>query len=141
MLSNASVDLILHDCYYVVAHFHYVLSIRATSAIIMGAFHYWPLFSRSTANTFLAFTGTFLFSVGVNGVFLPMHSLGVERIPRRYINYSPLIRSVNQFIGYSLLCTLFSTMLLFISLKFFALNIVSTPHASEFENFFGHPVQ
>merc|ERR1712218_163332 len=124
VLSNAAVDLILHDTYYVVAHFHYVLSIGATSAIIIGAFHYWPLFSRSTANTFLALTRTFLFSVGVNGVFLPMHSLGVEGMPRRYINYSFLMPSGNKLIGFNLMVTIVATVILLSLLKPSMANLV-----------------
>jgi len=141
VLSNASVDLILHDTYYVVAHFHYVLSIGATSAIIMGAFHYCPIFTRSNAPDFLALTASGLFCFGVNGVFLPMHSVGVEGMPRRYINYDFLMASYNKFIGLSLLVTLVATFLLFFSLKFFAQNFLVSPSVPCYEHFFGCPVK
>merc|ERR1712141_721298 len=71
--SSATIDLDLHDTYYVVAHFHYVLSMRATSAVVIRSVHYWP-------------------------VFFPIHKLGIERMPRRYIHYSPLIVRTNRLI-------------------------------------------
>lgn len=87
VLSNSTVDLILHDTYYVVAHFHYVLSIGAASAIIMGTFYYSPLFFGMTSNEFIALLNTWTFAIGVNGVFLPIHQLGLEGFPRRYVSY------------------------------------------------------
>merc|ERR1712218_747745 len=98
VLSNASVDLVLHDTYYVVAHFHYVLSIGATSAVV---------------------TGTLLFCFTVNGVFLPIHSVRLEGMPRRYTNYSFLIASINKVIGLFLILTLCSTVLILVALKTF----------------------
>lgn len=140
-MSNASVDLILHDCYYVVAHFHYVLSMGATSAIIIGAFHYWPLFVGVSCTEMVSLLGSVLFCVSVNRVFLPIHSLGVEGMPRRYINYSFLMESINKFIGISLLLTLMSTFLLFFSLKFFGTNFLHNSKVGCNEQFFGTPVK
>lgn len=142
VLSNATVDLILHDTYYVVAHFHYVLSMRATSAVIMGSFHYWPIFTRLFFGDFLAFLGSWLFCFSVNGVFFPMHSLGVEGMPRRYINYSFLITSTNKFIGYCLVVTLLSTMLMLFTLKTFLRNFLIYSGSSECQEFFfGYPIK
>merc|ERR1712189_105095 len=115
--SNASVDLILHDTYFVVAHGHYVLSIRATAAIIIGSIHYWPIFTGLFCSEILCYLRTFLFSISVNGVFFPMRSLRVERIPRRYINYSFLITSTNKFIRFILISTIVATVILLVSLK------------------------
>jgi len=122
VLSNASVDLILHDTYFVVAHFHYVLSIRATAAIIIGSIHYWPIFTGLFCSEILCYLRTFLFSISVNRVFFPMHSLRVERIPRRYINYSFLITSTNKFIRFILISTIVATVILLVSLKTFISN-------------------
>lgn len=128
VLSNASVDLMLHDTYFVVAHFHYVLSMRATSAVIMRSLHYWPIFTRLYHSDFIVYVSSLLFCFSVNRVFFPIHSLRVEGMPRRYVNYSVLIASTNKFIGYSLILTIISTVILLVSLKtflgsFFVLNI------------------
>merc|ERR1719408_39826 len=130
VLSNASVDLVLHDTYYVVAHFHYVLSIRATSAVVMGTYFYWPIFSRLSVPHLLGLTSTLLFCFTVNRVFLPMHSLGLEGMPRRYTNYSFLMSSVNKVIRLFLILTLCSTVLILISLKTFFANFLS--HSDNF---------
>merc|ERR1712136_325423 len=119
VLSNASVDLVLHDTYYVVAHFHYVLSMRATSAVVMRTYFYWPVFSGNSVPHFLRITSTLLFCFTVNRVFLPIHSLRLERMPRRYTNYSFLMSSINKVIGLFLILTLCSTILILISLKTF----------------------
>jgi len=143
VLSNASVDLVLHDTYYVVAHFHYVLSMGATSAVVIRAYFYWPVFSGSSVPHFLGITSTLLFCFTVNRVFLPMHSLGLERMPRRYTNYSFLIASVNKVIRLFLVLTLCSTVLMLISLKTFFSNLLS--HNDSFlssqETVIGYPVK
>merc|ERR1712136_161059 len=143
VLSNASVDLVLHDTYYVVAHFHYVLSIGATSAVVIGAYFYWPVFSGLSVPHFLRITSTLLFCFTVNRVFLPMHSLRLEGIPRRYTNYSFLIASINKVIRLFLILTLCSTVLLLISLKTFFGNFLSynDTFLSSQETVTGYPVK
>lgn len=117
VLSNASVDLILHDTYYVVAHFHYVLSMRATSAVVIGSLFYWSIMTGVFNSEWGVILSSLLFCVGVNRVFFPMHSLRVERIPRRYINYSFLMTSRNKLIGFNLIVTIVSTVILLALLK------------------------
>lgn len=111
VLSNAFVDLLFHDTYYVVAHFHYVLSMRATYSVIIGVYHWWPLFQRQyywNAGSFI-FWG-FLF-IAVNLTFIPMHFLGIEGIPRRYVGY------VDYIANYNVLCS-FRSFLALIALVF-----------------------
>ncbi|KAH0446547.1 hypothetical protein IEQ34_024617 [Dendrobium chrysotoxum] len=69
ILANASLDVALHDTYYVVAHFHYVLSMGRTFNENLGRIHFWSLF------------------VGVNLTFFPQHFLGLAGIPRRIPDY------------------------------------------------------
>merc|ERR1712170_9473 len=88
VLSSASIDLLLHDTYYVVAHFHYVLSMGAVASLVMGVYFWAPLFSGVSPASVYAYWFLGLFFFGVNITFMPMHTLGMKGFPRRYSSYS-----------------------------------------------------
>jgi len=116
VLANAGVDVALHNTYYVVAHFHYVLSLGAVFGIFCG-FYYW--FGKMSGKEFPEWAGKLHFwttFIGVNLTFFPQHFLGLAGMPRRYPDYPDAFHGWNEISSFGAYISFASTLFFFVML-------------------------
>ncbi|MBA3879897.1 MULTISPECIES: cytochrome c oxidase subunit I [Sphingomonas] len=117
VLANGGIDDYMQDTYYVVAHFHYVLSLGAVFSLFAGFSYWFPKMSGRMMNEALGQIHFWMFFVGVNLLFFPMHFLGLQGMPRRIPDYSPAFAKYNEWasLGYMIMAA---------SMVFFFANVI-----------------
>ena len=95
-LGALSTDIHLHDTYFVVAHFHFVMVGGTLTALLGGVFHWWPKIWGRMYNDFLGRVGCFLVFSGFNLTFFPQFVMGSRGMPRRYASYDPEYQIFHQ---------------------------------------------
>ena len=118
MLANAGVDRALHNTYYVVAHFHYVLSLGAVFAIFAGWYYWFPKMSGYMYSEFLGKLHFWLTFIGANVLFFPQHFLGLAGMPRHYADYPDAYAGWNRVSSIGAYITTLGTVVFFIGLIF-----------------------
>ncbi|MBD2576695.1 cytochrome c oxidase subunit I [Oscillatoria sp. FACHB-1406] len=116
-LGTAPFDLHVHDTYYIVAHFHYVLFGGSVYGLYAGIYHWFPKMTGRMLNEPLGKVHFILTFIGTNLTFLPMHELGLQGMPRRIAMYDPKFESINH------ICT-YGSMILGFSILPFIVNII-----------------
>nr|ASL24609.1 cytochrome c oxidase subunit 1 [Khawia sinensis] len=112
ILSACVLDTILHDTWFVVAHFHYVMSLGSYISVILMFLWWWPLLSGYSFNKYLLQAHCILSQVGFNLSFFPMHYFGLCGLPRRVCAYDPTFYSINLVCTFGSLISVFSGILL-----------------------------
>ena len=120
VLSQAGVDRAYHDTYYVVAHFHYTMSMGAAFTIFAGIYFYFGKMSGRHYNEFAAKIHFWMFFIGVNVTFFPQHFLGRQGMPRRYIDYPEAFAYFNKISSFGALLS-FASFVLFFGIMIHAL--------------------
>jgi len=128
ILANAGLDIALHDTYYVVAHFHYVLSMGAVFAIFAGFYFWIGKFSGLQYSEVLGQIHFWIFFIGVNVTFFPMHFLGLAGMPRRIPDYP------DAFAGWNLIASYGSYLSAISSLFFFYVVYHTFVHGEKVNN-------
>jgi len=128
ILANAGLDIALHDTYYVVAHFHYVLSMGAVFAIFAGFYFWIAKFSGLQYSEVLGQIHFWIFFIGVNVTFFPMHFLGLAGMPRRIPDYP------DAFAGWNLIASYGSYLSAISSLFFFYVVYHTFVHGEKVNN-------
>ncbi|YP_003795544.1 cytochrome c oxidase subunit I (mitochondrion) [Panonychus citri] len=143
--SNSCLDIALHDTYYIVAHFHYVLSMGAVFAIFSGLFMWFPLMYNFYMNMNFLKIHFWSSMIGINLTFFPQHFLGLMGMPRRYSDYLDSMYMWNFLSSLGSMITFISTVFfLYIMLEMFLMNkmiLMFESNSNNMEFFFFSPLE
>mgnify|MGYP000947780814 FL=1 len=115
VLANAGIDTYMHNTYYVVAHFHYVLSLGAVFALFAGFYYWFGKMSGRQLNKPLGHLHFWIFTIGVNVLFFPQHFLGQDGMPRRIPDYPEAYAAYNLMSSYGYAIMAFGMVFFFIN--------------------------
>jgi cytochrome c oxidase subunit 1 len=118
ILANAGIDTVMHDTYYVVAHFHYVLSMGAMFGIFAGIYYWFGKMSGRQYSEFFGKLHFWLFFVGVNVTFFPQHFLGLAGMPRRIPDYPDAYAGWNLVSTYGSYISFAATLVFFFAIVY-----------------------
>lgn len=107
ILADSALDIVVHDTYFVVAHFHIVMGLSAIFGMFAGVYHWFPKMFGRMMNMRLGYLHFWLTIVCGYGVFLPMHFTGLAGAPRRYYDYS-MYPMFDAFVDLNVLITIFA---------------------------------
>jgi cytochrome c oxidase subunit 1 len=116
-LGNSTLDIHLHDTYFVIAHFHIVMGVSAFFGMFAGLYHWFPKMYGRYMNNTLAYIHFWITLVGAYLIFWPMHYQGLAGVPRRYLDFSGWA-SFNQFDGLNRFISIVTIMVFAVQLLF-----------------------
>jgi cytochrome c oxidase subunit I len=116
VLANAGVDHALHDTYYVVAHFHYVLSLGAVFGLFAGWYYWFEKMFGVKYNERIGQVHFWTMFVGSNIIFFPQHFLGLNGMPRRYVDYNPAFQTWHEVSTWGYIIAVVATLVFFIGI-------------------------
>jgi len=116
VLANSGIDIALHDTYYVVAHFHYVLSMGAVFSMFAGIYYWFEKITGIMYSEILGQIHFWVFFIGVNITFFPMHFLGVAGMPRRIPDYPDAFQNFNKIASWGSYISALSAVFFFLAL-------------------------
>jgi cytochrome c oxidase subunit I len=116
VLANPGIDRSLQDTYYVVAHFHYTMSLGATFGIFCAWYYWFPKMTGYQYSEFLGKLHFWLTFIGVNTIFFPQHFLGLAGMPRRYVDYPDAFAPWNKISSYGAYISALGLVVFFITI-------------------------